>query len=99
MTPGAVLKKVSKEGMNTTKESLPHLCVDARVGGILFFFRLSLTSSIYRTVCSALGKQLILRSGKGVFCEHRMTRTKRIVILCFDIQKEVNLLFQDNAFQ
>lgn len=98
MTLGAVLKKVSKEGMNTTKESLPHLCVDARVGGILFF-RLSLTSCIYRTVRSALGEQLILRSEKGVFCEHRMTRTKSIVILCFDIQKEINLLFQGNAFQ
>lgn len=48
---------------------------------------------------SALGEQLILRSEKGIFCEHRMTRTKRIVILCFDIQKEINLLFQDNASQ
>lgn len=88
-----------KRGNEYNKRIPPALVCRRKGGRDFIFFRLSLTSCIYRTVRSALGKQLILRSEKGVFCERRMTRTKRFVILCFDIQKEINLLFQDNAFQ
>lgn len=81
-----------KRGNEYNKRIPPALVCRRKGGRDFIFFRLSLTFCIYRTVHSALEK--------GVFCEHRMMRTKRIVILCFDTQKEeINLLFQDNASQ